>query len=541
MEAALSRWANTQSHLKEAAANFLDACLTLRKEAAQSFSSPPNHVILENMLDKVQSRTDLIGMVEDCMHKSRAVLHALLNISTSRVSINKLPSEILVRIFSITVASSPCVPSKGQRDALLDIPLVCARWNQVATNHRSLWSHIDIDSSRKSSGPLRLNRARLWLERSHGVPIHIHSTKDDFRADEDTIQRLISVLQPYAMFTSSLVISGRHTCLARPLLELCLNQSNSSTLSTIIVDRNFNQDFTFSWPTYPLPMLESLELWNIPRSGCHLEDLLAILSDCPRLHTLRLIHLRNFIARSDQLPSQGAIHLPHLKLLELVLAWEQGLTGLMTAIQPGELELDVRLNIGPIEEGPVLRSARSLLGRSNVVSLTLSGILSDADSPSVYHIQSLFFAIPHLRALRVSSTLQDANVLLSALANDVVAQSLSNLQSLCIAGGEVDSPLLNSIISFVEARPLRNLFFWSCRFAPSYNEQEAADDPDEDEDSDGENQFFRPRSPLYAMQIPSRAQSLLLEYVERLMVRQIPPVCIIPGVDLSVQELIKTD
>ncbi|KAG8723312.1 hypothetical protein FRC09_003812 [Ceratobasidium sp. 395] len=536
MEAALSRWAKTQSHLKEAAANFLDACFTLRKEAAQSFSLSPNHILLEKVLDEVQRRTDSIGVVEDCMHKSRAVLHTLLNISTSRVSINKLPSEILVRIFSITVASSPCVPSKGQRDSLLDIPLVCTRWNQVATNNRSLWSHIDVDSGINGNGPLRLNRTRLWLKRSHGAPIHIHSTRDNVRLAEYA-QPLISVLQPYAMFTSSLVIAGMHTDLARPLLELCLDQSNSDTLRTLIVARNYNSNFTFSWPTHPLRALESLELGNILRSGCHLEDLLAMLSDCLKLHTLRLVSLGNFTARSDQPPSQGAIHLPNLKLLEVVLPRERALAGLLTAIQPGELELDVRLSIGPLEEGSVLRSAQSLLSRSNVVSLTLSGI----DSPSLYHVQSLFSNIPYLRALRVSSTNRDADTLLSALSNDVAAQSLLNLQSVCILGEEVDSPLLSRIMSFVEAIPVRNLFFSSCRFPSSYNEQAVADE-DEDEDADpDEDAFFRPGSPLYAIQIPSRAKSILLEYVERLVVRETPPVCIIQGVDLSVQELIKTD
>ncbi|KAG8769484.1 hypothetical protein FRC12_004937, partial [Ceratobasidium sp. 428] len=119
----LNQWITAQSHLKEAAASFLDACLALRKAAAQSFPSHPDHLILENMLDGVRSRISSIGVVENCMHESRAMLNALLNVSTSRVPINRLPPEILGRIFSIAVASSPCAPEHGKRDSLLDIPL----------------------------------------------------------------------------------------------------------------------------------------------------------------------------------------------------------------------------------------------------------------------------------------------------------------------------------------------------------------------------------------------------------------------------------
>ncbi|KAG8696301.1 hypothetical protein FRC08_007249 [Ceratobasidium sp. 394] len=144
---ALNQWKIAQLRLKEAASSFLDTSITLRKVVAQSFPSHLNQIVLENVLDDLQSQIDSIGVVEHCMHESRAVLNALLNVSTSRVPINKLPPEILGRIFSILVASSPCYPKRGQRDALLDIIIVCGRWCQVATNHRSLWSHIDVHAA----------------------------------------------------------------------------------------------------------------------------------------------------------------------------------------------------------------------------------------------------------------------------------------------------------------------------------------------------------------------------------------------------------
>ncbi|KAG8726071.1 hypothetical protein FRC12_023736 [Ceratobasidium sp. 428] len=281
-----------------------------------------------------------------------------------------------------------------------------------------------------------------------------------------------------------------------------------------------------------------LELRSIQGLGCPvLEELVAMLSDCPKLHTLRLVDLRTFTARSEQLLNQGFIILPCLKLLQIEIPGGQALAELLAVIQPGELELDVRLSIGPIDGGPVLRNAQSLLRRSNVVSLTLA----DFRSPNIDHFQSFFSSMPYLRGLRINST--GAGSLLSALANEAVAESLSNLQSLCISDGEVDSPLLNRIIAFVEVRPLHSLFFWSCRFPSFYNEQEGTDEGEDlgmnDDHIDG-NQNFIPGSPLYHKDTPYRARTFLLEHVERLVVCETPPVSIVNGVDVSVQEMIKT-
>ncbi|KAG8717193.1 hypothetical protein FRC09_014627 [Ceratobasidium sp. 395] len=311
--------------------------------------------------------------------------------------------------------------------------------------------------------------------------------------------------------------------------------------------------------------LVALELRDMRGQGTpELGELVDMLSDCPKLHILRLIHLWSFSMRFDQPPNQGAIFLPDLRLFELVLPpREEALVGLMTAIQPGKLELDPRLGIGAMDKGPVLRSTQSLLSRSNVISLTLS----DFGSPSVDQFQILFSSMPYLRGLRVNSS--NASLLLSALANDTLAQSLSNLRSLCILEGEVNSPLLNQIISFVESRPLRSLFFWSCRFPLLYKEEEDAgagdgdsedlnmivdedennnEDNNEDDardndegDDEDEDQNFVLESSLCHADVPGRVKTLLLEYVERLVVCEIPPVSISHGVDVSVHEMIKTD
>ncbi|KAG8724820.1 hypothetical protein FRC09_013781, partial [Ceratobasidium sp. 395] len=117
-----NQWIVAQRHLRESATSFLDACLALKKVAAQSLPSHPNQIMLENVIHDVQSKIGSIAEVESHMYESRAALNALLNHSSLRVPINKLPTEILGRIFAIAVGDSPCPLTNRGRDNLLDVP-----------------------------------------------------------------------------------------------------------------------------------------------------------------------------------------------------------------------------------------------------------------------------------------------------------------------------------------------------------------------------------------------------------------------------------
>ncbi|KAG8775151.1 hypothetical protein FRC12_001651 [Ceratobasidium sp. 428] len=283
--------------------------------------------------------------------------------------------------------------------------------------------------------------------------------------------------------------------------------------------------------------LVALELRDMRGQGTpELGELVNMLSDCPKLHTSRLIHLWRFSIRFDQPPNQGAIFLPDLRLLELVLPpREEALVGLMTAIQPGELELDVRLGIGAMDKGPVLRSTQSLLSRSNVVSLTLF----DFGSPSVDQFQSLFFSMPYLRGLRVNSS--SASLLLSALANNTLAQSLleSSISLYFRGRGKLFTVESNHIGEGAGNGNDEDLDMMEDEDEDNDADSNQADDGYDD--GEGGNQDFILGSPLHHANVPDRAKSLLLEYVERIVVCETPSASIVHGVDVSVQEMIKTD
>ncbi|KAG8778116.1 hypothetical protein FRC12_025151 [Ceratobasidium sp. 428] len=469
METALNEWITTQLHLKEAAASFLDACLTLRK-VAQSSPLHPSQSPLEDVLDGVQSRTESIAVVENCVHESRSVINALLNTATSRVPINKLSSEILGRIFSVAVASSPCIPMEGYCDTLLNIPLVCARWYQVATSNLSLWSHIDISPSPTNSSSLGLNRVQLLLKRSRGAPIYIHANSEGHETEAD-VPSLISILQPYRTSTCSLITTGTDVTLMPALLKLYLGDSGPGALNTLAISDYWHSEYALHWPAYPIRELLVLELVDLNGDGGFaLEELVAMLSDCPRLHTLRMMQCTISTINPEQQRDQTAIILPGLKILELVLPGQPVVAVLLALIKPGKLEVDVKLCIYPVIEFWFPRhNIRSFLARSNVVSLNLP-IRSALGLQSVEHAQNFFSCVPHLRALYIPSTGPDANAILRALSDSNVLRSLPFLQSLCIIGG-ITPLFMNHIRLLVRARRLYNLVFYFCKFSTSYDEQ----------------------------------------------------------------------
>ncbi|KAG8781545.1 hypothetical protein FRC12_021785 [Ceratobasidium sp. 428] len=558
---ALNQWVTARSCLKDAAAGFLKACLALKKVAVHSRPSHPNQIILESMIDDVQSKIESIETVERWMHASRAALNALLNHSTSRVPINKLPPEILGRIFAIIVGSTSCYMTNDGRNALLDIPLVCARWYQVATNTRPLWSHIDIYCRPKDPDS---NLVRLWLQRSHGVPLHIHLSSYSFQP-ATTILDLVPILQPYSASTNSLLISGANDSEARALFALYLGDSGPRALSTLDVSNVWDSEATLPWPTYPIPGLTSLELCNLGDLTCpNLDELVHILSGSPRLHTLRLAKLSNFAVRPGRQQDYRTISLPHLKLLEIMVSGRNALAALLAMIHPGKLELHVRLGIQVIGEDPVPRAARLLLARSNVVSLTLSCI----DSGFVPDIQSFFPCVPGLRALRIDRLDREAETFLEALAEYSTLQPLSSLQLLCLSGGEVNSRLMSRVKSIVGARQLRSLLFWSCEFPPVFRELGAEDytpeyidlgvigaDVDKDQlealhqfdaevaaeaEDDDDVDIGNFGSETCDIRFPCMLTSTrewLLEHVERLQVCETPSSLIINGIDGLAQEL----
>ncbi|KAF8675132.1 hypothetical protein RHS04_06966 [Rhizoctonia solani] len=94
--------------------------------------------------------------------------------------INRLPSEILTRIFLYAAESQYCTLRKNTHRFTPIIPdypdsllLVSSRWHDIAISLHSLWSHIDIVLSCPQSAGF-LARAKVYASRAGQIPLDIH-------------------------------------------------------------------------------------------------------------------------------------------------------------------------------------------------------------------------------------------------------------------------------------------------------------------------------------------------------------------------------
>ncbi|QRV93665.1 pyrolysin [Ceratobasidium sp. AG-Ba] len=457
----LQKWMSSQTQLTASASDFLNNCHILRKEVAQTFQFP-NQAVLNDTIAGVKSRIQSISVVEKCMQESRAVLNALLDTSTSHIPINKLPLELLSRIFSIAVVSSSCHIQAARIDALANIPLVCSRWYQVATNNSSLWSHIDLRvHSRSLPVKVWLNRIESRLERARGTLLHIHSEMFHRQFPRLAIPELIVTILPYISNIASLNLSPGNRNLTWALLSTYFESRDPSNLVRLAVsDLSVGEGgLIIPWSARPLPKLKFLELSGDGLgTKFNFSDISTILSGSPDLDTLCLGSLR-FHHTSP--PDRNAIiSLPHLRILDLSQLHGEAFDDLLAMLHTNGLDLDVRLrSIGP--DSPELRG---FLLRSHVKSLTLCLNHID-DGTSIRH---LFSSVPRLRALiLIQSMYKDVLPMIHGPASGSL---LPDLSFLFFSNYAISHNALAHIKQIVAERRLQYLVFSNCRFSESLNQ-----------------------------------------------------------------------
>ncbi|KIO24026.1 hypothetical protein M407DRAFT_26555, partial [Tulasnella calospora MUT 4182] len=111
-------------------------------------------------------------------------------------SIDKLPPEILSTIFSLlfqSVKEDRTPPTDSQAHELLDVLLVCRRWNKVACQTPPIWATAYVGKD-QDAWP----RAWRCIERSGGLPLDVNfmSLQDD--EDLDRAAMALKALLPHA-------------------------------------------------------------------------------------------------------------------------------------------------------------------------------------------------------------------------------------------------------------------------------------------------------------------------------------------------------
>ncbi|KAG8791151.1 hypothetical protein FRC12_010031 [Ceratobasidium sp. 428] len=527
--------------LEKAASGFLGACATLKLVTVPSLATILGELEFEDNVDHIISSTQSATLVESRMRESCFILKKLLNLSARRIPINKLPIETLGYIFSIVAALSPCEPTSTHRDYLLDIPLVCTRWSQIATNTPSLWSHIDINLSRLSA-TTALGRARIWLERCHGVPIHLHLNGGIADIGPTYVLEIPAAINSYDGSLSSLAITGdQHHSLAYALLDSALDSAKPSSLKTLVlydVGMMYSQEILSPLPLNLLCGLTVLDLDDVsgpirPSVG----DIAKILSSCcSTLHTLRL---RNMTASSGSLQSHPTIPLPQLRFLEISCVYGGGMLPLLSKLAPGVLELEVRMDAEYIADDYDRPDppGRRLLAHSNVVSLSINEFEDGEDREPFTYLAS----VPHLRMLRLNSTrlVRDFALMLGTIADDEKALQAPRLQSLCLFDYTISPWAANHVGQILRRRKLRNLAFINCLYPPSFirpigGSQEIDLLSEDDEDNEDDDS--------YRDEMPQTMREWFSERVARIVMGELPDDDqIYHGVDPFTQKLIKLE
>ncbi|KAG8738006.1 hypothetical protein FRC10_007420 [Ceratobasidium sp. 414] len=470
--------------------------------------------------------------------------------SVPRASISHLPSETLIRILALAVGDSPCaIWDQDRYQTLLSIPLVCVRWNHIATGIRSLWSHVDLHISLTSEDDdpnFGLGRIRLWLDRSRGLPIHIHFPEDDRAAREDLIQGLVSVLRPHATFLRSMILhSSRYanSRLTESLLSLFFTDGILSHLQTLVLSQlyEFRSIRTIPWPRKPLPGLVELDLYEVRYYACPtLDEIVAILSNCPVLHTLKLRKLSMRIGRQGNHPP---IRLPSLRLLEIVCLDLLVAPTFLSVLFPGVHELNIRLDLrGPFVEALAVE-ARTLLMRSNPISLAISEIIPGRG----IEFRSYLACAPNLRTLLIDLGRDEGPHILGQLLFGIdhdLAQILPHLQALCIAGGRIDQGSMEQLQRVVSITNLRYLVFSDCWFPPPHGGRpHSSERHEESEMNEDEGEEEQPQADKWGhvCKMPESVKGWVPNKVGNVMFYKSAPGQTCRDLDLFVEGLLKLD
>ncbi|KAG8791149.1 hypothetical protein FRC12_010029 [Ceratobasidium sp. 428] len=548
-----------QTALEEAASNFLHACTTLKLVAVPSLASIPGQLTFENNLDNILSSIDTASLVENRVCESRVILKKLLNMSTTRVPVHKLPIETLSYIFSIVAASSPCRPADNQRDNLLDIPQVCVRWNRVAVDTPSLWSHIDINLSYFSVATA-LERARLWLNRCHNMPIHLHLDDGSSLIPQADVPDILAVLEPHAGLVCSLVFSSFcHYSIVRALLGLV----DSGPLNTLVISgvaNAFGQRDPSSRAIGLLRGLTLLDLYHLEELICpSLGDIADILSGSPALHTLRL---RSLFYQSDSSQIHSDIPLPLLRFLEISGVRCNKVLRLLSKLVPGVLEMDVRLDAEYFKDDGFNSPSHQFLARSNIVSLA---IYYSSSHDSANRSLTYLAYVPHLRVLQLGSTnlARSFALTLGVTFNGQPYLKLPCLRSLCFVRCTIGSWTIDVVEQITGRIKLHSIAFRSCPFPSTFTrlinrsresqllhgdngedgdqdedggDDNGDDEEDTDNDSDDDDDEYRD-------EMPQSMKDCFSEQVAKVVVfnGSIAGGTIYHGVDPFVRSLIKPD
>ncbi|KAF8600712.1 hypothetical protein BDV93DRAFT_525168, partial [Ceratobasidium sp. AG-I] len=183
----LLAWDSSRKNLDSAIQTFFETTEAIAAALSQPLDHEVDAVSLEATIDAFYFDLQSFDLRFKALHNARVHTANIRNRSTTQILLNRLPTEIITRIFyDVALNSCTCSASANLAPApnpdiktLFALPHVSTRWREIALSTTYLWSHVVFDSKCDKdfrSGP---NRPQLWIERARDSELYIHLVGTD--------------------------------------------------------------------------------------------------------------------------------------------------------------------------------------------------------------------------------------------------------------------------------------------------------------------------------------------------------------------------
>lgn len=260
---AVHEWKVARAKLADAAQAFTDACANVNGTALELSGNPRAQ---EAKILEICSGVPLVKAITKDIAESSALINRVTNMSMTLTPINRLPPEVLSQVFVLATCAQACGSDRRPHPVhmLTIIPSVCTRWREIAIGTCSIWSHIDmhLDIGLLDNEQSVFDRAKLWLDRARGVPIHLHISRKP-PTSHNTILEILALILPHMQLVSSLNIGHLSDVkLTADLLRHFIFQCQPGSLSVISIESLFyrTKEQTLDIPLSGFRSLVHLEL-----------------------------------------------------------------------------------------------------------------------------------------------------------------------------------------------------------------------------------------------------------------------------------------
>ncbi|KAF8599515.1 hypothetical protein BDV93DRAFT_298423 [Ceratobasidium sp. AG-I] len=477
-----SEWTSARKQLSRALDSFDAVCKTLEASGIQPGATRES--VLQEFFFSIETELPLLLHESDRLTKSLYLLKKARNSSIQHVSINRLPPELLLSIFTTAIESSRAARliQPFRTDTSLDlanvISSVCTYWRQIALDTPALWS--DIDPTRKGG----LDHVALWLERSR---VHSLNVRFGSAYNHDRVRELASLLGRHSSRFKQLAL--RSDCfLGQKMFSDACERHNAGpsaqlqSLALFAVDNwDWNSREEVDWP--PKEQMDEflrpihtlyirgrhlndwasaafqglcrLTLVAIEDLTCH--DLMGVLEASP---SLRCLELSKLLVRGIPEHNTPPIILPDLETLCLHSLSTQLIRWLSRSLVPGTKGLTLSLS-GFYEPGPTKGAIELNLPPCFPDRVKTLYLRSDSPIAPQLNLSKTVAFHPHLETLALKHISLDVDQAISYPCN--VAHT--NLHTLDLVNCRVRDPLVFRTIAF--RYPIRRLRVVECQNVPS--------------------------------------------------------------------------